>query len=76
MNDQIFRARVRAGATRARAAGVRIGRPPALVRPEVARRWPMVRHRIESGEIRRREAARLLRIGASTVRRMLAGTDV
>lgn len=48
---------MRAGMARAAARGVHVGRPTVLAGHET---WPMVRRRIESGEIGRREAARLL----------------
>jgi DNA invertase Pin-like site-specific DNA recombinase len=63
---------VRAGMARAVARGVHVGRPVILAEPSVAQNWPMVRRRIESGEISRREAARLLGVGEASVRRMLA----
>ena len=63
--------RVRAGMERAKKQGKHVGRPTALARPRVASLWPRIRARIESGEITIREAARLLGIGRSTVRRLL-----
>lgn len=63
---------VREGMARTAASGVHVGRPTVLAAPNVAQSWPMVCRRIESGEISRREATRLLGVGEATVRRMLA----
>ena len=68
----ILRERVKAGMERARREGKRLGRPRVAETESVKRDWPMVRTRIESGEISRREAARLLRVSEQSVRRMLA----
>ncbi len=68
---EVLRDRVHAGMARARRQGKRIGRPPIIERPEVARLWPTVELRILNGEISLREAAKLLRIGKTTVRRLL-----
>ena len=71
----ILRERVRAGMERARREGRRLGRPPVTLKPNVQRDWAMVRRRIDSGEISRREAARLLRISEQSVRRLLAQAE-
>lgn len=72
---EVHRRRVHAGMTRARKQGKRIGRPPITSRPEVARLWPVVQERVRSGEISLGEAARILRIGKTTLRRLLAKTE-
>lgn len=71
----ILKERVKAGMERARREGRRLGRPKVADTPSVARDWPMVRRRIESREISRREAARLLHVSEQSVRRMLAAGD-
>ncbi len=71
----ILKERVKAGMERARREGRRLGRPRVTEKPNVMRDWPMVRSRIESGEISRRAAARLLRVSEQSVRRMLAAGD-
>ncbi len=71
----ILRERVKAGMDRARREGKRLGRPRVAETERVKRDWPMVRRRIEQGEISRREAARLLRISEQSVRRMFAQRD-
>ncbi len=67
--------RVRAGMDRAKKQGTHVGRPTALARPRVANLWPRVRPRIQSGELTIREAARILGIGRSTVRRLLRESE-
>lgn len=64
--------RVRAGMDRAKRQGRTLGRPKAQERPEVRRAWPEVRAAMEAGTLSLRAAARVLRVGAATVRRMLA----
>ena len=49
----ILRERVKAGMERARRERRRLSRPRVADMPSVARDWPMVRSRIESGEISR-----------------------
>ena len=66
------KARIQAGMARARAQGKRLGRPPITSRPDVARRWPLVAQRLQRGEISLGEAARLIKISKTTVRRLLA----
>lgn len=68
----ILKERVKAGMDRARREGRVLGRPSVSLKDNVLRDWPVVRARIESGELSRREAARLLRISEQSVRRMLA----
>lgn len=68
----ILRERVRAGMERARREGKHLGRPLEADPDELARRWPEVRRRIETGEISRRAAAKLLRVSERTIRRLLA----
>lgn len=71
LNRDAFSKCVRAGMDRAKVRGVRLGRPPVTTRPIVQRHWPLLRGRIESGDISRREAARLLGVGEASVRRLL-----
>jgi len=74
LERSILRERVKAGMERARREGRRIGRPRVAERPDVARRWPGVRADLEAGRVTISEAARRLRVGRATVRRMLAET--
>lgn len=71
----ILRERVKAGMDRARREGKRLGRPRVAETERVKRDWPMVRRQIESGEISRREAARLLHVSEQSVRKMLSVSD-
>jgi DNA invertase Pin-like site-specific DNA recombinase len=64
--------RVKEGMTNARRRGVRIGRPPAIERPHVARHLDEVRTAINAGTLSKRAAARRLRIGSGTLERLLA----
>lgn len=64
--------RVRAGMDRAKRQGRSLGRPRAKERPEVRRAWPEVREALEAGTLSVRAAARRLRVGEATIRRMLA----
>lgn len=68
---EVLRDRVHAGMARARRQGKRIGRPPVAERPEFTRLWPAVETRLRAGELSLREAAGILHIGKSTVRRIL-----
>lgn len=65
------RQRICAGIAQARLKGRHIGRPPITSRPEIRQMWPAVEQRIQSGEISIAEAARILGIGKTTVRRLL-----
>ena len=55
----------------ARRRGVRIGRPPAEVRPNVASQLAAVRAAVEAGTLSKRAAARALRVGSGTLARLL-----
>ncbi|HKV39006.1 MAG TPA: recombinase family protein [Blastocatellia bacterium] len=59
--------RVRAGLSRARRQGVRLGRPRIVV----GDRWPGIKAEIQAGTISKREAAKQLGIGRSSVIRLL-----
>ncbi len=59
--------RVRAGMARAKKQGAAVGRPAALTRGGVARRWSEVRPLLKSGALSQRKAARMLGVGRSTV---------
>lgn len=65
----ILSERVKAGMDRARREGRHIGRPRGSRPPS---RWLAVRERVLEGNLSRREAARLLRVGEATVRRWLS----
>jgi DNA invertase Pin-like site-specific DNA recombinase len=64
--------RIRAGMTHARSKGRHVGRPPVTSRPEIRKLWPAVATRLETGEISIAEAARILGISKTTVRRLLS----
>jgi DNA invertase Pin-like site-specific DNA recombinase len=63
--------RVKEGMSNARRRGVRIGRPPAELRPGVARQLAAVRSAVEAGKLSKRAAARQLRVGSGTLDRLL-----
>lgn len=60
-----------AGMERAKLQGKRIGRPRVTERPEFERRFTAVVERLRSGEVSRSQAARELRIGYATLKRLL-----
>lgn len=72
LERSVLRERVRAGMDRARRQGRTLGRPRADERPEVRRAWPEVRAALEAGTLSVRRAAKRLRVGDATIRRMLA----
>ncbi len=63
--------RVKAGLTRARSQGRHVGRPSVMERQGFRRQWESVRADIAAGRLSRAAAARQLRVGESTVRRLL-----
>jgi DNA invertase Pin-like site-specific DNA recombinase len=67
--------RVKAGMERARRQGKRIGRPPVTERPGFKRRYQAALKRIRSGELSKRQAARELKIGSATLKRLLDPED-
>ncbi len=67
----ILRERVRAGLARAKSQGRHVGRPSVMERAGFRRQWEAVRADITAGRLSRAEAARRLRVGESTVRRLL-----
>lgn len=72
---ELIRERVTAGMERARAQGVRIGRPPRLDDPHFRAAWLTLRSQILAGELSQRAAAARLGCGASTVRRLLRAEE-
>lgn len=64
--------RVKEGMSNARRRGVRIGRPPADLRPNVAGQLAAVQAAVEAGTLSKRGAARKLRVGFGTLDRLLA----
>jgi DNA invertase Pin-like site-specific DNA recombinase len=62
--------RVKEGMSNARRRGVRIGRPPADLRPSVAGQLAAVRAAVETGTMSKRAAARKLRVGSGTLARL------
>ncbi len=71
MERALISERVREGMRHAASKGARIGRPSALDRPAVARRWPAVHASIAAGTLSRRQAAHQLGIGVATLDRLL-----
>ena len=67
----ILRERVIAGMDRARRQGKRIGRPPVTARKGFNKRFGAVLERILTGELSRRKAAKELKIGYATLKRLL-----
>ena len=68
---EMIRDRVKAGMDRARRQGKRIGRPPVTERPGFKRRYEAVLKRLKSGEISRRQGAKELKIGYTTLKRLM-----
>jgi putative DNA-invertase from lambdoid prophage Rac len=68
--------RVRAGMARAKKQGKHLGRPGGTQAAGFAEGWATLRPRVLAGEISRRTAARMLGIGDSTLRRLLASAAV
>jgi DNA invertase Pin-like site-specific DNA recombinase len=69
----ILRERVKAGMDRARKQGHRIGRPRVTDRRGFNDRFGAVLERLNRGEISRRRAAKELKIGYATLKRLLDG---
>ena len=65
--------RVREGMRLAASRGAKIGRPRVTARPAFARKWPAVRAQVLAGALSQRKAARDLKIGVATLRRLLDG---
>ena len=71
MERSLIADRVKEGMKLAASRGAKIGRPKVTDRPAFRRKWPEVRAQILSGAISQRKAARDLRIGVATLKRML-----
>lgn len=67
----IHRELVKSGMERARQQGKRIGRPRVSERPEFSQRFADIAKRISLGQLSRRQAARELAIGYTTLSRLL-----
>lgn len=74
MERELIADRVREGMRKAARDGVRIGRPPVRSRDGFDQRWARVRSDLLAGRISQRQAARTLRIGTTTLRRLLAAS--
>lgn len=72
MERELIADRVREGMRKAARDGVRIGRPPVSSRPGFELRWKGVHADLLTGRVSQRQAARHLRIGTATLRRLLA----
>ena len=68
---ELIRERVKAGMDRARRQGRRIGRPRVIDRRGFTKRFGEVLERLIKGEISRRQAAKELKIGYATLKRLL-----
>jgi DNA invertase Pin-like site-specific DNA recombinase len=68
---ELIRERVKAGMERARRQGRRIGRPRVIDRRGFPKRFGEVLERLIKGEISRSQAARELKIGYATLKRLL-----
>ena len=66
-----LRERVKAGMDRARRQGRRIGRPSVWDRKGFPRRFGAILERLNGGDISRRQAAKELKIGYATLKRLL-----
>jgi DNA invertase Pin-like site-specific DNA recombinase len=71
LEHAIIRERVKAGMARAKRQGRHVGRPPVTDRPGFRRQWEAVRADLAAGRISQAAAARQLRCGQATVRRLL-----
>src|SRR5919106_3580477 len=67
----ILRERVKAGMDRARRQGKKIGRPRVMDRRGFTNRFGAILERLIQGEISRRQAAKELKIGYATLKRLL-----
>ena len=67
----ILRERVKAGMERARRQGKKIGRPRVMDRRGFKNRFGAILERLIKGDISRRQAARELKIGYATLKRLL-----
>ncbi|SRR6266566_9491236 len=76
MERDLIAERVKEGMRLAASKGVKLGRPSVTDGPGFHRRWPPVREAVLNGALSRRKAARQLRIGATTLRRLLGDSEV
>jgi DNA invertase Pin-like site-specific DNA recombinase len=68
---ELIRERVKAGMERARRQGRRIGRPRVIDRRGFSQRFGVILERLIQGDISRRQAAKELKIGYATLKRLL-----
>jgi DNA invertase Pin-like site-specific DNA recombinase len=71
MERSLIADRVKEGMKLAASRGAKIGRPKVTDRPAFVRRWPAVRAQVLAGTLSQRKAARDLKIGVATLKRML-----
>ena len=71
MERSLIADRVKEGMKLAASRGAKIGRPKVTDRPAFARKWPVVRAQLLAGTLSQRKAARDLKIGVATLKRML-----
>jgi DNA invertase Pin-like site-specific DNA recombinase len=75
MERDLTAERVKEGMRLARAKGVKLGRPRLTESSAFTRRWLEVRASLLSGELSQRKAAEELRVGGTTIRRLLLATS-
>jgi DNA invertase Pin-like site-specific DNA recombinase len=68
---ELIRERVKAGMERARRQGKKIGRPKVSDRRGFSQRFGDILERLNAGKISRRQAAKELKIGYATLKRLL-----
>jgi len=71
MERSLIADRVREGMKLAASRGAKIGRPKVTDRPTFVRKWPAVHAQVLAGTLSQRKAARDLKIGVATLKRML-----
>ena len=71
MERDLIAARVKEGMRVAAAKGVKIGRPRVTDDPKFINAWPSIRAEVLAGRLTRRQAATKLRIGQTTLKRLL-----
>jgi DNA invertase Pin-like site-specific DNA recombinase len=71
MERELIAERVKEGMKLAKEKGAKIGRPSVTERPAFVRKWPRVRAELKAGTLSRRQAAKKLRIGTATLKRLI-----
>jgi DNA invertase Pin-like site-specific DNA recombinase len=71
MERSLIADRVKEGMKLAASRGAKIGRPKVTDRPAFVRKWPALRAQVLAGTLSQRKAARDLKIGVATLKRLL-----